>query len=102
MADLFKFSGMIGVVLVVFAAIPISYESGLLAVLFVFFGIVISLALIKLAEVIEYVEHLKRKNNTHGPGQLYSDKSLPQVKCPKCGITHDFDYPKCPSCGFKK
>ncbi len=24
--------------------------------------------------------------------------NLPQVKCPKCGKMHDFDYPKCPFC----
>ncbi len=24
--------------------------------------------------------------------------NLPQVKCPKCGKSHDFDYPKCPFC----
>lgn len=23
---------------------------------------------------------------------------LPQRKCPDCGTTHDFDYPKCPVC----
>lgn len=26
------------------------------------------------------------------------NRSLPQVKCPKCGKMHDFDYPKCPFC----
>ncbi len=26
--------------------------------------------------------------------------ALPQVKCPNCGKTHDFDYPKCPFCKF--
>ena len=25
---------------------------------------------------------------------------LPQVKCPKCGNTHDFDYPYCPVCRY--
>ncbi len=30
----------------------------------------------------------------------YSDSSLPQKKCPKCGVSHDFDFPKCPDCGF--
>lgn len=24
---------------------------------------------------------------------------LPQRTCPKCGKTHDFDYPRCPFCG---
>lgn len=24
---------------------------------------------------------------------------LPQVKCPDCGKSHDFDYPACPHCG---
>ena len=27
-----------------------------------------------------------------------ADETLPQKKCPKCGMTHDFDYPKCPFC----
>ena len=25
---------------------------------------------------------------------------LPQVKCPRCGSRHDFDYPKCANCGY--
>jgi len=28
------------------------------------------------------------------------DESLPQKTCPQCGRKHDFDYPKCPSCGY--
>ncbi len=27
-----------------------------------------------------------------------AQNELPQVKCPECGYTHDFDYPKCPRC----
>ena len=30
----------------------------------------------------------------------YSNKELPQKKCPNCEEYHDFDYPKCPYCGF--
>ncbi len=30
----------------------------------------------------------------------YTHKDLPQKKCPKCGQEQDFDYPKCPFCGF--
>ncbi len=26
------------------------------------------------------------------------EEELPQIKCPKCGRSHDFDYPKCPFC----
>lgn len=26
------------------------------------------------------------------------EDQLPQRECPKCGRTHDFDYPKCPYC----
>ncbi len=29
-----------------------------------------------------------------------SNLDLPQRTCPKCGHTHDFDYPKCPHCKF--
>lgn len=25
---------------------------------------------------------------------------MPQKKCPKCGATIDFDYPKCPVCKY--
>lgn len=25
---------------------------------------------------------------------------LPQKVCPECGKSHDFDYPKCPHCGY--
>ena len=24
----------------------------------------------------------------------------PQRTCPQCGCAHDFDYPKCPKCGY--
>lgn len=37
---------------------------------------------------------------TKGEGTVYSDSSLPQKTCPGCGNKHDFDYPKCPYCGF--
>ena len=30
----------------------------------------------------------------------YSHNDLPQKKCPKCGRSHDFDFPKCPYCDF--
>ena len=23
---------------------------------------------------------------------------VPQIRCPLCGTTHDFDYPRCPRC----
>ena len=26
---------------------------------------------------------------------------IPQVRCPRCGKKHDFDYPKCPYCGMQ-
>ena len=29
------------------------------------------------------------------------EEGLPQKQCPKCGKKHDFDYPKCPCCGFE-
>lgn len=29
-----------------------------------------------------------------------SMNGVPQVKCPRCGRTHDFDYPKCIYCEF--
>lgn len=25
---------------------------------------------------------------------------LPQRSCPVCGMQHDFDFPKCPLCGY--
>ena len=33
-------------------------------------------------------------------GKPIMDDSLPQRKCPQCGKEHDFDYPRCPFCGF--
>ncbi len=30
----------------------------------------------------------------------YSNSDLPQRECPRCGSRHDFDYPKCPDCGY--
>ena len=35
-------------------------------------------------------------------GELFdsTEDELPQKNCPKCGDRHDFDYPKCPVCGY--
>lgn len=27
-----------------------------------------------------------------------SKEGMPQIRCPKCGYAHDFDYPRCPRC----
>ena len=40
-----------------------------------------------------------RPRLTKGERDGYSHADLPQKKCPNCGETHDFDYPKCPYCG---
>ncbi len=32
------------------------------------------------------------------PGVI--DESLPQRQCPRCGKSHDFDYPQCPFCEY--
>ena len=29
------------------------------------------------------------------------DETLPQKECPGCGLSIDFDYPKCPCCGHE-
>ena len=29
-----------------------------------------------------------------------AEEALPQKECPKCGRTHDFDFPKCPFCKY--
>ena len=28
------------------------------------------------------------------------EEELPKKTCPACGTVHDFDYPKCPGCGY--
>ena len=28
----------------------------------------------------------------------HSQSGIPQVTCPNCGSSHDFDYPSCPFC----
>ena len=33
--------------------------------------------------------------------QYQSEDELPQMNCPKCGARHDFDYGRCPVCGFE-
>ncbi len=33
-------------------------------------------------------------------GKPVVNDALPQRKCPRCGKSHDFDYPKCPFCGY--
>lgn len=29
------------------------------------------------------------------------EAEIPQCRCPSCGREHDFDYPKCPYCGYR-
>ena len=41
-----------------------------------------------------------RPKLTKGELNGYSHSDLPQKTCPKCGETHDFDYPKCPYCHY--
>lgn len=43
---------------------------------------------------------LFRPKLTKGELSGYSHKDIPQKQCPKCGESHDFDYPKCPYCHF--
>ena len=31
----------------------------------------------------------------------FCSDGLPQRTCPHCGTRHDFDYPRCPVCGFE-
>lgn len=38
---------------------------------------------------------------TKGEPAKYTDPELPQSQCPNCGNHHDFDFPKCPYCGFE-
>ena len=33
-------------------------------------------------------------------GTAADDSGLPRRTCPVCGSRHDFDYPKCPLCGY--
>lgn len=40
-------------------------------------------------------------DNTFAEIEVYEDDEVPQVKCPKCGKEHDFDYPRCPVCKYK-
>ena len=28
------------------------------------------------------------------------EEELPQRTCPNCGKPHDFDFPRCPNCGY--
>lgn len=35
-----------------------------------------------------------------GNAEGLPESDLPQRTCPKCGAQHDFDYPKCPLCGY--
>lgn len=30
-----------------------------------------------------------------------SMSGVPQIQCPSCGVTHDFDCPRCPNCNYK-
>lgn len=63
------------------------------------FGLIVIGNLINRITKIE--NHLNLDDNK-GTDDKYSDNSLPQIKCPNCGNLHDFDYPKCPYCGYFK
>lgn len=38
--------------------------------------------------------------NYEGDPNRYRDEELPGKQCPDCGLNIDFDYPKCPCCGY--
>lgn len=42
-----------------------------------------------------------RPKLTRGALSGFSHPDLLQRKCPNCGESHDFDYPKCPYCDFE-
>lgn len=53
----------------------------------------------KLAD-IEYNTRADKADNKDN--NMYDNESeLPQKKCPECGVSHDFDCPKCPNCNHK-
>ena len=35
-----------------------------------------------------------------GHGGEEAPETMPQKECPGCGLNIDFDYPKCPCCGY--
>lgn len=37
---------------------------------------------------------------TPGQGKEADEDAMPQKDCPGCGLCIDFDYPKCPCCGY--
>ena len=39
-----------------------------------------------------------RKLEFFAPTDETTEESLPQLVCPSCGKSYDFDYPKCPYC----
>ena len=39
--------------------------------------------------------------NYEGDPNHYRDEELPGKQCPDCGLSIDFDYPKCPCCGHE-
>ena len=49
-------------------------------------------------EAFEEGEFLPLEDNGNIVG--VSAEGVPQVKCPRCGRIHDFDYPKCIYCDF--
>lgn len=100
MINLFKFTGWATIIISVFATFALA-EHGLWPVVTMFFGIVNGLALIALGGVLEYTSYLKKKLNIHMPSvdKKLGTSTVKQVTCFKCGDRHDFDYPKCPSCG---
>lgn len=54
----------------------------------------------------EFVLSFRLRNNLlfeEGYDMDYNDEidALPQKSCPECGAEVDFDYHKCPECGYK-
>ena len=51
-------------------------------------------------EVEIYVCRACGKMELYAGGPMETEEELPQKTCPHCGRLHDFDYPKCPLCGY--
>lgn len=107
MIGFFRISGVLSIVILMLITLEAA-EYPLVAIVGLFFATVFGLTLLALADVLEKLDYLTNKLNILFPMETdkhlssATDEEVPQVICPKCSTKHDFDYPRCPNCGYSK
>ena len=103
MAKLFRIIAVILMAISAFLGVisitTLSDEGALFILIGSLMGVVLGLALYTVGDLLDRVNYLEDQLNMHFVEK--SEDELPQIKCKKCGLEYDMDYPKCPNCKTK-